>query len=102
MTHTRILVAAGAALLLIIALVAATALFPGGPLSRKEMRLVDGFAAAYTACMDSAGDANGISLGDCNEAEILKARIDEAGLCIDYDNSRQDTYEDFYRCGSAR
>lgn len=101
MTRTRILIAAGAAILL-IAVIAATALFPGGPLSRKEMRLVDGFAAAYTACMDSAGDANGISLGDCNEAKILKARIDEAGLCIDDDNTRQDTYEDFYRCGSAR
>ncbi|VDS08415.1 hypothetical protein PARHAE_01599 [Paracoccus haematequi] len=101
MIRTRILIAAGAAILL-LAVIAATALFPGGPLSRKEMRLVDGFAAAYSACMDSAGNANGISLGDCNEAEILKARIDEAGLCIDYDNTRQDTYEDFYRCGTPR
>lgn len=101
MTRTCLLIAAaGAALLL--AVIAATDLFSGGPLSRKEMRLVDGFAAAYTACMDSAGNANGISLGDCNEAKILKARIDEAGLCIDYDNTRQDTYDDFYRCGSPR
>ena len=103
MNRNRILIAAAAAtILLIIALVAATALFPGGPLSRQEMRLVDGFATAFTACMDSAGSGNGISLGDCNEAEILKGRIDEAGLCIDYDNSRQATYEDFYRCGTPR
>ena len=103
MTRTRILItaAAGAALLL-IAVIAATALFPGGPLGRKEMRLVDSFAAAFTACMDSAGSGNGISLGDCNQAEILKTQIDEAGLCIDYNNTRQDTYEDFYRCGSPR
>lgn len=91
MTRTRILIAAAGAAILLIPVIAATALFPGGPLSRKEMRLVDGFATAYTACMDSAGNANGISLGDCNEA----------GLCIDYD-TRQDTYEDVYRCGSAR
>lgn len=102
MTRKRILIAAVGAAILLIAVIAATALFPSGPLSRKEMRLVDGFVAAFTACMDSAGNSNGISLGDCNESEILKTRIDAAGLCLDYNNSRQDTYEDFYRCGSAR
>ncbi|MFC3167000.1 MULTISPECIES: hypothetical protein [Paracoccus] len=102
MTRTRILIAAAGAAILLIAVIAATALFPGGPLSRKEMRLVDSFVAAFTACMDSTGNSNGISLGDCNEAELLKTQIDEAGLCIDYNNSRQDTYEDFYRCGSPR
>lgn len=102
MTRKRILIAAAGAALLLVAVIAATTLFPGGPLSRKEMRLADGFVAAFTACIDSAGRGNGISLGDCNEAEILKTQIDEAGLCIDYDNTRQDTYEDFYRCGTPR
>lgn len=102
MTRTRILIAAAGAAILLIAVIAATSLFSGGPLSRKEMRLVDGFARAYSACMDSASSSNGISLGDCNEAKILKARIDEAGLCIDYDNTRQDTYENFYRCSMPR
>ena len=102
MNQRCILIAAAGGAILLIAVIAATALFPGGPLSRREMRLVDSFVAAYTACMDSAGSNSGISLGDCNEAEILKGQIDEAGLCIDYDNTRQDTYEDFYRCGSPR
>ena len=49
MTRTRILIAAAGAAILLIAVIAATALFPGGPLSRKEMRLVDSFCLLYTS-----------------------------------------------------
>lgn len=100
MTRKRILIAAAGAALLLIVLIAAAALFPSGPLSRKEMRLIDSFAAAFSACVASVG--KGINLGDCKEAEILKTQIDAAGLCIDYDNTRTDTYEDVYRCGTLR
>ena len=99
MNQRRMLIAAAGASL-VIAGMAAYALLPSGQLSRKETRLIDRFVAAFTACMDSAG--GGVSLGDCNEAKILKGQIDDAGLCIDYDNKRQDTYEDVYRCGSPR
>ena len=73
MTRKRILIAAAGAAILLIAVIAATALFPSGPLSRTEMRLVDGVVAAFTACMDSAGNSNGISLGE-------KLRLLRAGL----------------------
>ncbi|SNR67478.1 hypothetical protein EYF88_15945 [Paracoccus sediminis] len=98
MTRKRILITAAGAAILLIAVSAAITLFPGGPLSRKEMRLAKDFVAAFTRCADMRAD--GSHFGACKEAEILKDQIDAAGLCIDYDNTRKDTYEDFYRCGS--
>ena len=71
MTQRCILIAAAGTAILLIAVIAATGLFPGRPLSREEMCLVHGFATAYTVCIDSAG-------------------------------TRQDTYEDVYRCRTPR
>lgn len=100
MKHRRMLIAAAGTAILLIAGIAAYAVSGSGPLSRSEMRLADGFAAAFTRCMDIRPD--GSHLVACQEAEILKKQTEEAGLCLDFANTRKDTYQDFYHCGSPR